>query len=101
MKTPKYATTPTPRRDRRAMLFDGSGEPYSPPKGRNRRDEANAPKFPRLAWADVDTADKRTPVAIYATRAEQRANRPDLKPIRVLISQYFPNTGDDPRAQRK
>lgn len=44
------------------------------------------PAFPRIMWADYDPTDKRTPVAVYKTRADQRGNRPDLKPIRVLVT---------------
>jgi len=36
-------------------------------------------------WADYDPSDKRTPVAIYSTKTEQRMNRPDLPAIRVLV----------------
>lgn len=43
------------------------------------------PQFPRVMWADVDTDCKHTPVAIYPTKSEQRGNRPDLKPIKVLV----------------
>lgn len=41
--------------------------------------------FPRLMWADHDPSCKHMPVAIYSTKAEQRSNRPDLKPIRVKV----------------
>jgi hypothetical protein len=37
-------------------------------------------------WADLDPADKKTPLAVYWTKAEQRANRPDLAPFRVTIT---------------
>ena len=59
--------------------------------------------FPRLMWADYDASDKRTPVAIYATKAEQRANRPDLQPVRVRISRVpvsSPNIGHELTAPR-
>jgi hypothetical protein len=48
--------------------------------------------FPRLMWADYDPTDRQTPVAIYTTKAEQRDNRPDLKPIRVRVSLVKQNT---------
>lgn len=41
---------------------------------------------PVTMWADyVDTARKTNRVAVYATRAEQRANRPDLPAVRVRV----------------
>ena len=39
--------------------------------------------------ADIDPSDKRTPVAIYPTKSEQRGNRPDLKPIPVVVAPLF------------
>lgn len=47
--------------------------------------------FPRLMWADYDPEVKNTPVAVYDTKSEQRANRPDLKPLRVRVSLMKPN----------
>ncbi len=45
-------------------------------------------RFPRLMWADYDAAAPRgLKVAIYTTRAEQRGNRPDLRPIRVRVEE--------------
>lgn len=42
--------------------------------------------FPRVMWADYDPSyGKNERVAIYPTKSEQRGNRPDLKPIRVLV----------------
>lgn len=43
--------------------------------------------WPRRMWADIDPTGT---LAIYETKAEQRAVRPDLKPIRVLI---YPEAG--------
>lgn len=40
---------------------------------------------PTLMWADHDPKDRQTPIAIYATKTEQRSNRPDLKAVRVLV----------------
>lgn len=40
-----------------------------------------------VRWADYDPAYKgRNRLAIYGTKADQRANRPDLQPFRVLIT---------------
>jgi hypothetical protein len=43
--------------------------------------------FPRLMWADFDPSYTRPDarVVLYSTKAEQRANRPDLRPIRVAV----------------
>jgi len=44
------------------------------------------PQFPRVMWADYDaTAAKSDCVVIYPNKSEQRGNRPDLKPVRVLV----------------
>lgn len=39
--------------------------------------------------ADFDPNDKRTPLSVYQNRAEQRGNRPDLKPIPVCVTPLF------------
>lgn len=44
-------------------------------------------------WADCDPDDKRTPVVTYDSKAEQRGNRPDLKPVRVAIISLDQNLG--------
>ena len=55
-------------------------------------------------WADFDPTDKRTPVAVYPTRADQHGNRPDLQPVRVLVTEVKPapfkryNSGDHAEA---
>lgn len=41
--------------------------------------------LPRVMWADCDPDSKLDPVVIYPTRNEQRGNRPDLKPVPVLV----------------
>lgn len=47
----------------------------------------NSKLFPRFMWADFDPLAHRSErVVIYSTKADQRANRPDLKPIRVRVS---------------
>jgi len=47
-------------------------------------------KPPRFIWADYDPKARRAlRWAFYCTKAEQRANRPDLRPIRFCIQ---PNT---------
>ena len=43
----------------------------------------------KIMVADFDSADKRTPVAIYPTKSEQRGNRPDLSPIPVSVTPLF------------
>jgi hypothetical protein len=44
------------------------------------------PGFPRLMWADYDPDySNANRVAMYGSKADQRGNRPDLKPIRVLV----------------
>lgn len=48
------------------------------------------PIFPRLMWADYDPTCKHMPIAVYATKADQRGNRPELEPIRVLVA--LPNS---------
>lgn len=39
--------------------------------------------------ADFDPSDKKTPLVVYPTKAEQRDNRPDLKPIPVTVTPKF------------
>lgn len=41
--------------------------------------------LPRIMWADCDEEDKRTPVVIYDTKADQRGNRPELKAVPVVV----------------
>lgn len=36
-------------------------------------------------WADCDPEGGRIPLVVYETKAEQRANRPDLKRRRVAV----------------
>lgn len=43
---------------------------------------------PRIMWADIDPEDRETPVVIYATKTEQRMNRPDLKAIKVIVTPF-------------
>lgn len=88
MKKTKSTPRATPRR---CAVSTGSG--FRSPEGRNRAEERNAPKLPRVMWADADMTNRREPVAVYNTRAEQRSNRPDLQPIRVMVTRIFrPNT---------
>lgn len=43
-------------------------------------------KPPRYIWADCDPSQPReTRWAFYNSRADQRANLPDLKPIRLRV----------------
>lgn len=45
-----------------------------------------APSSPLLRWADYDSEYKgNNRFQVYATKADQRGNRPDLKPIPVLV----------------
>lgn len=42
--------------------------------------------FPRYVWLDFDPSyPNSAQVAVYGTKSEQRANRPDLKPHRAVI----------------
>ncbi len=42
--------------------------------------------LPRIMWADVDPEYVgATAVSIYGTKADQRGNRPDLKPVPVVV----------------
>ena len=45
-------------------------------------------------WADCDPDDRKTPVATYDSKADQRGNRPDLKPVRVAVVSLDKNLGD-------
>ena len=45
-------------------------------------------RLPRHVWADWDpTAPANIAWAFYRTKAEQRSNRPDLRPIRLEVDQ--------------
>lgn len=50
--------------------------------------------LPRLMWADCDPDDRKTPVATYDSKADQRGNRPDLKPVRVAVVSLDKNLGE-------
>lgn len=50
--------------------------------------------LPRIMWADVDKDNKTTPVAVYTSKADQRGNRPDLKPIRVIVAELNLTRGE-------
>lgn len=42
--------------------------------------------LPRIMWADCDpTYPRSVQVSTYGTKADQRGNRPDLKPHRVAV----------------
>jgi hypothetical protein len=43
--------------------------------------------LPKFIWADYDkSAERSVRWSFYRTRAEQRGNRPDLKPIKLRVS---------------
>jgi hypothetical protein len=49
-------------------------------------------KFPRFIWADYDREAPRCVAwAFYRTREDQRANRPDLQPIKLAVSLTKPS----------
>lgn len=53
------------------------------PRSRQRKKDG----LPALMWADFDPhAARSVRLAVYSTKADQRSNRPDLKPIRVRVT---------------
>lgn len=51
-----------------------------------RKSKTRRPKPPAYVWADYDPTMLGTARwAFYNTRADQRANRPDLEPIRLRV----------------
>lgn len=50
-----------------------------------RRKVAERIPAPRQMWADYDPEYKTDSLVIYETKGDQRSNRPDLKPIPVLV----------------
>jgi hypothetical protein len=48
--------------------------------------KGKTPKPPMFIWADYDGKYPRNSRwSFYATKADQRSNRPDLKPIKLTI----------------
>lgn len=58
-------------------------------------------KPPRFIWADYDpTARRALRWVFYRTKSEQRANRPDLRPIRFRIRQNIASQTAAPKTSQ-
>lgn len=63
------------------------------------RTKKRNPKLPKYIWADCDPdAPRSVRWAFYNTLADQRGNRPDLKPIKLRI---VPNAQGDSQSPAK
>lgn len=55
-------------------------------KTRKTKSRRSLQRLVRCMWADYDPmADRSSKVVVYNSKADQRANRPDLVPIPVMV----------------